>query len=357
MTNVTIVFRVDASIEVGSGHVMRCLTLAEQFKEKGYYVEFICRQAEGSMEGFIHEKGFKVNVLPKVEGSLWMWTTKNSRQDAEETKAYLTNKNIDLVVVDHYSIDEVWEKDIRHYTKKIMVIDDLANRKHQCDLLLDQNYFPDLDKRYQNLIPENAVTCLGPNYVLLRKDFFSKYTKNDLRTIFVFFGSMDRTNETTKVLKALKKLESQFDFKVIVVVGQSNPYKDSIQEISLAMNDCEFYCQVENMAELMSRCQFFIGAGGTITWERAMMRLPGVIITVADNQKKLTEALYKKEAIGFLGDYEMVSEQKIILELKEVLKNPDVLKKWEKNMNQIFDRKQVIEKPLMKNIERILLSC
>lgn len=349
-----IVFRVDSSVEIGSGHVMRCLTLAKKLVKQNHSVEFICRKMNGSMEGIIQAENFKVKLLDEVSESLWAWTTKNWAIDARQTIQEIAGEQVDLIIIDHYSIDEKWENELRNYTKKIMVIDDLANRKHSCEILLDQNYYLDMEERYKKLVSSKTITCLGPSFSLLRDEFFLEYSKAKTPTIFVFFGSVDATNETFKTINALKELKSTYKFNTIIVTGNANPQRKEIEKICSVLNDFEYYNQVNNMAELMARCTFSITAGGTITWERAMLSLPGIIISVANNQIELSEALNKKNAVEYLGHYSKVKQIDIEKTVGKIFDEPLVLQNLTNNMATIFNRTVVKKNRLIDTIEGCL---
>ena len=139
-----IAFRVDSSTQIASGHLMRCLTLAEKLncKEK---IIFISRDLPGNISNLILKKGFKLTLLNNEDLDVSLkgyekWLTVRQEQDAKETIEAIKNLNLELLIVDSYAIDVKWEKMLRPSVKKIMVIDDLANRKHDCDILLDQNF-------------------------------------------------------------------------------------------------------------------------------------------------------------------------------------------------------------------------
>ncbi|MGL6030717.1 MAG: UDP-2,4-diacetamido-2,4,6-trideoxy-beta-L-altropyranose hydrolase [Kurthia gibsonii] len=349
-----VIIRVDASQDIGSGHVMRCLTLAYQLQNCGHQVKFICREADGDLENYIREQGFEVRLLPYIKSNIWEWMKENYKQDVNETTQLLKNEMIDLLIVDHYSIDEKWEKVLSKYVKKIMVIDDLANRRHHCDLLLDQNYYKNKEIRYQKYISNETIQCLGPNFMLVREEFYASYSTNQQPTIFIFFGSVDQTNETLKVLKALGKLQKKRFFHIITVVGSINPKRYEIEAYCQSLSSCEFHCQVDNMAELMAKAHFSITSGGTITWERAMMGLMGIVITVADNQIELTENLNEQQAICYLGESIQVSEEMIYNQVLEIFQKPNLLKTWQVNMNKIFNKEYVMKKPLLEKINEVM---
>ena len=158
-----IVFRTDSSMDIGTGHVMRCMTLAEELKKKKADISFICCEHKGNMIGFIKQKGYTVHSLP---------SNIDMEEDARLTRKILEDETVyyDWIIIDHYGIDASWETPLRKFAKKIMVIDDLANRRHNCDILLDQNYSGNR-KRYNGLVPEHCIQLLGPEYALLRPQF------------------------------------------------------------------------------------------------------------------------------------------------------------------------------------------
>ena len=196
-----IVIRTDASQQIGSGHVMRCLSLADSLRDFNSTVEFITRSHESNLDKLIENKGFKVYSLPnpskyRVQQGLNKYTSWLGVQqdlDADETIKILKDKSPDYLIVDHYALDYKWEHKLRSCTKKIMVIDDLANRTHDCDVLLDQNYVLDQEGRYHKLLSPNVIQLLGPKYALLRKEFegISKdrqQSHETIKSVFIFFG-------------------------------------------------------------------------------------------------------------------------------------------------------------------------
>ena len=146
-----IAFRVDASCIIGSGHVMRCLVLAEKLRSNGHHVSFVCRAYPGNLIDLIKNNGFTVyelifsecesyiNQKLSDDYSQWLWLTQE--HDAVDTLTQLEGIQIDWIIVDHYSLDVVWEKRLTSRVENIMIIDDLANRQHDCKLLLDQNFY------------------------------------------------------------------------------------------------------------------------------------------------------------------------------------------------------------------------
>lgn len=343
-------FRVDASIEMGSGHLMRCLTLAEQLKEKGVDVSFISRNHEGNLFNLIIEKGFKLYQLPRVgtnkikpQTQHSQWLGVNWDVDVNETIEILKNNlKPDWLIIDHYAIDEAWEKQVRPFVKNIMVIDDLADRPHDCDILLDQNYYLNMKERYRGLIPSTCQTLLGPQFVLLRPEFIKAREKlrkrnGDIKKIFVFFGGTDPTNETKKALAAIKRINKS-DITADVVVGASNPHKKDIESYCNSnMMNATYYCQTDKIAELMAKADLAIGGGGTTTWERCYMGLPAIVVSLADNQIETNEILAQKRIIKYLGKAEEISEDIWYRNINELMSCPDYVSELSKNALNLMD--------------------
>lgn len=306
-------FRVDASVEIGTGHVMRCLTLADELTRQGGRVSFICRDLMGNIYDVILKKGYEVYRLTSTE-MMSKTGIKDNQQlgvnweiDAAQTKAILERGkgDIEWLIIDHYGVDRQWESEMRPFTKKIMVIDDLADRSHDCDLLLDQNLTENMKIRYEKLVPVYCQKLIGPQFALLRSEFVrgrKKLKERDgvIRRIMVFFGGSDPTNETLKVLKAISLFNRQ-DIAVDVVVGTANPHRKTVKELAAKIPNVTLYFQVENMAELMLNVDLAIGAGGTTTWERCCLGLPSLVTILSKNQYELTLSVEKFGAIINMG--------------------------------------------------------
>jgi UDP-2,4-diacetamido-2,4,6-trideoxy-beta-L-altropyranose hydrolase len=332
-----VLFRADASVEIGSGHIVRCLTLADSLREKKAVCEFVCRDAKGNLINTIESRGYRVHLLPPI--SIEDQKSIESAgagvycfgSDAEETKYVIgIDSFYEWIVVDHYSLDENWEKLLRPFCNRLMVIDDLANRRHDCDLLLDQNYYKNSSKRYQGLLPPNCTTLLGPSYILLRKEFVD--AKNNLhfrngiiKRILVFFGSSDLSNETAKVLVAIKKLALE-SIQVDVVVGTTNPHRHNIEIYCNLISNVNYYCNISNMAELILRADIGIGAGGSSIWERCYLGLPSITSVVASNQIKTTKDVASMGALDYVGCSKSLSSDNYAAALLKAIANPNHVK-------------------------------
>ena len=324
---IEIFLRIDASPEIGSGHLMRCLTLAEMFSEEGADVSFVCSQISDELANFVKSKKYNIYHLPcHNKGFDW-------QADAGDTIIILKqrNKKIGLLVVDHYALDQRWESEMRPYTENIMVIDDLANRHHDCDILLDQNYYKDANNRYDGLVPGDCQKFIGPEFALLRKEFFEvrknlRQRDGIIKNIIISFGCSDFSNETAKALSAIKQLNRP-DIAVNVIIGTLNISKTKILQVSAGMPGVNFYYQTDRIAQLMDEADLAIGAGGATAWERCFLGLPSIVITTAKNQVEIVKNLQGRAAIWSLGYKDNVSAEGIASALKNALNNPILVKK------------------------------
>ncbi|NOR86739.1 MAG: UDP-2,4-diacetamido-2,4,6-trideoxy-beta-L-altropyranose hydrolase [Bacteroidales bacterium] len=332
-----VIFRADASTHIGSGHVMRCLTLAEELRDNGCEVTFVCRELPGNLISIIEEKGYFVSPLEWQDDS----NTFNWQKDVCETINTIESKaeKVDLLIVDHYKIDFKWESKIRDYAKQIMVIDDLADRNHDSDLLLDQNYYCDLESRYEGLVPEYCLKLLGPRYLLLRQEYIEARENllprnGEIKQILIFFGSSDIDGHTLTVLRAIESIKL-LDINILVVVGASNPNRKEVELYCSGKPNVSFYCQVDNMAELMASVDLAIGAGGASMWERCFLGLPSITVILADNQKKNTEDVDKSGAIKYLGWAHDLLEEDYICAVQWMISNP-------KKVREMSEKSQLI---------------
>lgn len=310
-------FRADASVFHGAGHIMRCLTLARELRSAGAEVIFLSRALPGNLFSLIEKQGFALFPLPyedKGNDGEGLPRTGAGRpplvswdRDVGETMAILVKNliHLDWLIVDGYAFDCRWEEGSRARADRIMVIDDMANRSHDCDLLLDQNYLKDYESRYEKWTPPRCRKLLGPQYAILREEFrvFRKsriWINEPVKKASLFFSASDPENETEKALRAIAELGEEIG-AVDVIVGAANVRKERISEICASLGNAEFHCQVENMAFLMSTANLAIGAAGSSAWERCCLGLPAVVTVLSADQLGIAEALNEYGAVHNLG--------------------------------------------------------
>lgn len=302
MTIVRVAFRTDASVDIGNGHAMRCLTLADALRARGADCVFICRLHEGHLIDKIRQQGFEVAALPRAEAGNSCateyagWLGTNQADDARQTMAALPGR-IDWMVVDHYALDALWESLLRPACDRLLVIDDLANRSHDADLLIDQNAGREaLD--YAGLVPAACQVLAGPRYALLRPEFEAgraaglQQRKGPVRELLVCMGGVDKDDASSAVLDRLSACPLPDTVRISVVLGPHAPHAGRVRQRAAGMPwPTRVLADVADMAGLMMQSDLAIGAAGGSALERCCVGLPSILIPVAANQQAGAAAL------------------------------------------------------------------
>jgi UDP-2,4-diacetamido-2,4,6-trideoxy-beta-L-altropyranose hydrolase len=313
-----IAFRADASFQIGTGHVMRCLTLAAALRESGARCTFICRPHNGHLLELIGQRGYSIVSLPSlvkvsdphVEVSAHTdWLDTDWKTDAQDTCEALGGARIDWLVVDHYALDQLWEQALRPHCKNLMVIDDLADRSHDCDVLLDQNLGRSAQD-YDGFLKSHTLTFIGPRYALLRPEFaqlrnqsLSRRAQPQLKHLLITMGGVDRENETGRVLQALILCHLPLDLRITVVMGPHAPCLADVKQLAAQMPwTTKVLSSVNEMAQLMADSDLCIGAAGGTSWERCCLGLPTMLMVLATNQRAGAAALDRSGAALVVND-------------------------------------------------------
>jgi UDP-2,4-diacetamido-2,4,6-trideoxy-beta-L-altropyranose hydrolase len=301
--NMKVTFRTDASIQMGIGHVMRCLTLADALAVKGAQCNFICREHEGNLIQHIQSKGYRVHRLPMgseadtdLAHSAWLGATQE--QDSQACASFLAELQPDWLVVDHYALDARWEAVLAEHCRQVMVIDDLADRQHACHMLLDQTFGRSVAD-YWPFVPEGCSLLCGSSYALLRPEFaalrpysLQRRAQPKLKNLLITMGGVDKDNVTAQVLAALRDSPLSADCKITVVMGATAPWLADVQQKAQNMPWPTTVCVgVTDMAQLMADSDLAIGAAGATTWERCCLGLPTIMLVLAKNQLKVAQGL------------------------------------------------------------------
>jgi UDP-2,4-diacetamido-2,4,6-trideoxy-beta-L-altropyranose hydrolase len=347
-----VVFRTDASQQIGTGHVIRCLTLAKALRAAGVTCQFICREHPGHLLDLIRGFGFTGVGLPIASGfrsssnnvdfslAHASWLGSEQQTDAAETIAALGDAPIDWMVVDHYALDQRWENSLRPYAKKIMAIDDLADRSHDCDVLLDQNLVEDMEHRYDGLVPGNCTRLLGPTYALLQPDYLDLYPRTPprlgpVRRILVFFGGADSNNLTGMALAAFVSLDCA-DLALDVVIHPESPHFQSVSAQAKGNTRITMHQNLPSLAELIVKADLAVGAAGATSWERCCLGLPTLVVTLAEHQRPIAAALEKKGLVRWLGHVGTVKTESIKQAMQQILRNED-LAAWSHRCRDLVD--------------------
>jgi UDP-2,4-diacetamido-2,4,6-trideoxy-beta-L-altropyranose hydrolase len=281
-----ILFRADGNAHNGSGHLRRCLTLAAALRDRGSICSFICRAAPFNFNHLVIDAGFPLLELPGTE-------TFDQQVDIAQVLALVQGEALfDVIVVDHYEISDCWESVARHIGHRIVAIDDLFDRTHDCDVLID--VAPGDATRYADRVPDDCVTLLGPRYAMLRAEFRQFRAAQPRSTcaiarVMISFGGVDAENLTGIAVKAIRNVLP--DAAIDAVFTTVSAHRSALEQLAAKDPRLSVHVDADNMAELMQSSDIAIGAGGSTSWERACVGLPSVVIKTAENQGQTVNAL------------------------------------------------------------------
>ena len=339
-----VVVRADSSKTIGTGHVVRCLTFARTLQQRGASVSFVCRQYDGHIGNKIIEEGFQVSFLaPFPNSHIGNFAGQDIdnhdkdclgvRQDvdANETISMLPDSKVDLLIVDHYGLDEHWEDILREYTRKLLVVDDLVDRRHKADLIVNPNYFgPEYSLSGKKIMPSNVKALVGPRYAFLRSEYRSSRKSllvepYQVKRVFVYLGG-SMLDDTLKIILEVLLLPEFSHLIVDVVLGQNTLNKNHVMEWFSRRSKTNVYSQREHLADLMERADIAIGGGGSTTWERMCIGVPSIIVALANNQIRNAESLAKENLALYAGRVEQFSFSKCREILMTTIGKSDYLK-------------------------------
>lgn len=317
MTTLRVAMRAEGSLAIGAGHVSRCLTVAAGIRRRGGRVRFLGRDLPVHLREWVRSEGHEYVGLADavevpdddLEHSEWLGTSQAA--DARDTIAALDGGRWDWMVVDHYAIDARWERSVRAVVPRLMIIDDLADRDHECDLLLDQNLPADA-MRYARRVPPEAGVLVGPSFALLREEFRAARTgtrprDGDIRRVLVFMGGGDAGNHTSCAVAACMRVGFTAG-QVDVVLGAGHANQGAIEAVCVSAG---YTCHVQTtrMADLMAAADLAIGAAGSASWERCAVGLPALLLSAALNQQRILEGVVAAgAAVAVAPDVENIAD-------------------------------------------------
>ena len=343
-----VVFRADASLQIGAGHVMRCLTLARGLRAQGAICHFICRALEGHLIEAITVAGFETHTLAFAPSG----TDRDdigsgdvsSEHDARETRRIVYRLKPDWLVVDSYSFEISWQRQALPEATRCLVIDDLANRVHQADILLDQN-FGRRPEEYTDKTPSACTLLIGPSYSLIRPEFAElraqsllQRDQRTVQTILVSLGGVDVEDVTSNVLKTLNDTPNADNLHVNVVMGRHAPAINRVRALIKEMQfSAKVLVDVQDMHLLMAQADLAIGAVGGTAWERACLGLPCLMITIASNQEPAAKSLDEAGIANWLGRHDDVGWERRLQEALARLDKPGALRQASERCAPICD--------------------
>jgi UDP-2,4-diacetamido-2,4,6-trideoxy-beta-L-altropyranose hydrolase len=307
------------------------LTLADELRRRGSEARFLCRDAPGNLIDLIGARGYPTATLAPV------------RDDSEQSIARLGGARPDWVVVDHYELGEAWERALRPHAGRIFAIDDLADRAHDCDVLLDQNLYQGVEQRYAALLPQHCRQLVGPRFALLRPEFAEarstlRRQARPISRVLVNFGGADGCNETARLLVLLHDL-LPMSVALDAVLGPANPHADAVEAMTFPGRRVAVHVGTTKMADLMRSADVFVGAGGSTTWERLCLGLPSLVIAIAENQVPTAQYLGKLGAIDYIGRIADFAEDRIRSALSRFMMDEEGRSKMTELGMQLVDGK------------------
>jgi UDP-2,4-diacetamido-2,4,6-trideoxy-beta-L-altropyranose hydrolase len=332
LANGNLVIRADASTQIGTGHVMRCLALAQGWQDQGGHACFITAMEHPAIEARLKAEGMDVIPLSAKAGS---------REDAVETVNYARRMDVSWLVIDGYHFGAGYQRIVREAGLRLLVIDDDGHAEHYyADIVVNQNLHAHLDL-YQNREPYTRL-LLGTQYVLLRREFlrwsrWERKIRHAAQKVLVTLGGSDPNNATLKLIQALREMrESRLE--VIVVVGGTNPHYAELQS---CVRDSRFSIRVRSnvmkMSQLMAWADVAVSSASSTIWELAFMQLPAIIVVTSDNQWGVARSLSGKETFQILGWLKEVEEQHLAMELNIMLQNTSRRARMSSEVRQLVD--------------------
>lgn len=341
-----IAFRLDATTKIGSGHFVRCMTLANGLRKEGHKTKFFYRNLPDALIKKLICNGHDfVCIKSKNEEHSTSsrphsdWLEVSRKADAQAFKNANQGKKWDWIIIDHYALDIEWEKDVLEETNKIMVIDDLADRPHHCHLLLDQNFTDAPNNRYDLLTPQYCDILLGPKYVLLMPEYARLHktisARKKVKKILVSFGGADKHNMTLKTIEALLKVDHQ-KYEIDIIAPLMSDKVEKIRNTISSFSNFTMHHNLSSLATILAQTDLAIGAIGTTSWERLCLGVPTIAVITSENQKHVAESLHKANLIRLIGHLHEMSYQKISSILDNLLKE-NALNIWSKHCLSICD--------------------
>jgi UDP-2,4-diacetamido-2,4,6-trideoxy-beta-L-altropyranose hydrolase len=336
MPSGTLIIRADASVAMGTGHVMRCLALAQAWrdqasgKQSGRCV-FVTAEITPALEERMRAEKFDVSILTAPPAT---------PQDGSELAQIAISESASWVVVDGYQFDVEYQRILKSAGLKLLLIDDTGHAgNYVADLVLDQNAHAS-ENLYQHRESYTRL-LLGPRYALLRSEFkpwreWKREIAPSARKILITMGGSDPQNITLRVIQALK-LVSIEGIEAAVVAGGSNPHFKSLEDATAGRENIRLHSNVANMADLMAWADVAFSAAGTICWEICLLGLPAILVDLAENQRPVAEDLQQKGVAIYLGTSEDISEKQIAAKLEWLLGSPDVRAGMSQRGQQLVD--------------------
>lgn len=348
-----LIIRADSSTEIGTGHLMRIKTLMHQIRKqnenkKGYHrdsIQFhiVSYPFEGHCLNIFDQEDTCIHFLPynQSDSSDYRYVKEHMEQDILYVNNLIIKLNAPLVLIDHYMLSDNYEIQMDKRAK-VFVIDDFPNRQHQCDVLLNQNYSESVSKLNEISIVHKKL--LGPNYAILRDEFLAIehiHKSQKISDVFVSFGGTDPTNEMKKTINMIEAYKWHIHFHL--VVGQNYYLRNKSLLDTINNENMTLYVQIDNISQVMNKCQIAIGAGGSSALERMYMNLVSLTISVASNQVGLSIAMHNNHLGIHLGNAQEVTVEKMYHHLNKLINDDTLFSNYQNRLRHVMN-KSIVKK-------------
>lgn len=326
----TLLLRTDVDAHIGSGHLMRCLGIAQAWQDRGGSVVLVTAGDTASTR--LCREDIESNGLEAQPGSI---------EDAVKTRDFARRIDADWIITDGYQFGADYQRAIKESGAKLLFIDDYGQCDHYyADIVLNQNFDANEDL-YRRRTPYTRL-LLGPKYALLRREFLRyRGLKREIpevgRRLLVTFGGVDYHNMTLKVIQALGLVDVP-GLHAQLAVGRWNPH---VQEIRAAIGNLPFGISLKrdaiDMAALMAWADLAVSAAGITVWELAFMGLPSLAVVTSENQRSVATGADMAGISSSLGWYDRLSSSELAERIAHLLKHKEIRERMSRSGQKLID--------------------
>lgn len=341
-----VLFRVDASLQIGIGHLVRCFALAQTLKDSGHRVQFLGKSLNASLSKPFSDEKIEFRNFQNSSGAI---------QDGQNTLEQAREFRADWIVFDGYQFGLDYQKELRAQGRfKILGIDDLAKDFFDSDLLLNQNVYAE-EKMYREKVASGTKLLLGSSYALLRREFrqanHRSRNNGSVKRVLITMGGADPLNQTGKALEALNKLKE--DFAIDVVVGPNNPHAEALEGLAGShAKQVELHRDTMNLRALMFQADLAITAAGSTCWELCSIGLPSILLVLSDNQRGVAESLGQSGTAKNLGWHENVDANMIAESAAQLINDQNLRKQMSQRASRLVDGQGAVR--VQSEMERLI---
>lgn len=328
-------FRVDSSMEIGGGHVSRCLSLAAELEVRGFDIVFFCRILSGDFTEKIKSRHHCVTFESQNPSEI------DCEAEIALIATYIKEEGaLDWLIIDHYAVTQEWETAAGRIVDKIFVIDDFVNRSHACDIYLNQSVTNLTDEQADRI---NSVSfLLGASYALLDRNISSyRVSKRGgpkkIYSMVIDFGSYNNFEVFTNVIETVKSLErDDLQIEAEVMLGRNEQLLRLLKQKFNGVKGLNFHSFTTNYLQILANCDVAIGSCGVTSLERCCLGIPSFVIPIVDNQLLLLDMLVQNECVKLVGGLDYIDVPLLRSGLSNYV-NDGIDQNWSESCKKIVD--------------------